>query len=296
IELATLSQADRTRREIERLRRDARSHPGDPGLQLALASLLLADGRIEEASAEFRELLARNPDLAVWERAGATLAGAEQYALARQFLEKAAASRPSALPDLALALFFTDGPQSALSVLDRVPPADRSGDYFLLRARMLDAAGEQAEAGKMLTEGLRQISVRPEAAWQAALLLLSQHRDADALAMLDRSLHVHPDDAGLRFAKAAVQGLLDQPAEARKSLREIEARWPEWDRPYLADGLLLSRAGNPAEARRQLQTAAILGGTDPAARCALANLSGMPEPDPRCACLTDLRRLLTPCR
>ena len=52
IELATLPAAERTEREIKRLREDARSHPGDPDLQLHLALLLLADRRVEEAAAE----------------------------------------------------------------------------------------------------------------------------------------------------------------------------------------------------------------------------------------------------
>src|SRR6185295_4670826 len=57
IESATQPAAKRTEREIERLRREARSHSGDAELQLHLALLLLADGRAEEAVGEFRTLL-----------------------------------------------------------------------------------------------------------------------------------------------------------------------------------------------------------------------------------------------
>jgi thioredoxin-like negative regulator of GroEL len=57
IESATQPAAERTEREIERLRREARSHSGGAELQLHLALLLLADGRAEEAVGEFRTLL-----------------------------------------------------------------------------------------------------------------------------------------------------------------------------------------------------------------------------------------------
>ncbi len=85
IELATLPAAERTQRQIERLRRDARAHPGDAELQLHLASLLLADGRLEEASAEFRELLTRNADSRFWEQAGAALVRAERSCKGRRW-------------------------------------------------------------------------------------------------------------------------------------------------------------------------------------------------------------------
>ena len=48
IESATLSAAERRAREIERFRVMARSRPDDPVLQLNLASLLLADGRLDD--------------------------------------------------------------------------------------------------------------------------------------------------------------------------------------------------------------------------------------------------------
>jgi hypothetical protein len=40
----------------------------------------------------------------------------------------------------------------------------------------------------------------------------------------------------------------------------IAARWPEWERAYLALGLLLEASKQGAEARRNIQTAIALGG------------------------------------
>src|SRR5262249_55389673 len=128
IESATLAPAERTSREIERLRRDAANHPEDAQLQLHLASPLLPDGRADDSMREFRVLLAGNADSRTWHEAGTFLLGFEQYSLARKFLERAAAARPDAILDLAMAVYFLEGPVPALNILERSPMKERSGD------------------------------------------------------------------------------------------------------------------------------------------------------------------------
>ncbi len=214
IELATLPAAERTQRQIERLRRDARAHPGDAELQLHLASLLLADGSWEEASALVR---------------------AEQYKLACEFLQRAALG-PAGRLDLAIALFFTEGPKQALEAIEKAPEGDQ--DVLLMKARILDAAGLAGEAEKVLEEGLRRAMPRPQVAQQTALLLLRHNRKGEALDFLGKATKSYPDNADLLLTQAIVQSLTDQSALAEKTLREIESRWPEWDRAYLAHGLL----------------------------------------------------------
>jgi len=294
IEAATLPAAERRERQIERLRQDSRSHPDDPELQLHLARLLLDDGRVEEAVAEFRDLLTRNAESRIWEQAGAALLRAEQYELAREFLSRAVAERPAARLDLAIATFFTEGPQQALSLIGEVPGGEQAGDYLLMKARILDAAGQTAESEKVLEQGLRQAASRPEVAWQAALLLLHHDRKAEALEVLTRAARSAPGNADLLLGKAVVLGLMDRSSEAEQALREIESRWPEWDRPYLAHGLLLEASARNREAREKLRTAVALGSQDPAASCALARLSGSPAPSPRCADLKGLRPWFLP--
>ncbi len=294
IELATLSPAERARREIERLRADARTHPGDPELQLNLALLLLADGRQEEATREFRELLRLNAAAGQCQKAGTALVQAGQYALAREFLERAAASLPAARLDLAIAVFFAAGPQQALEALGPAPEGEPSGDYLLLKARLLDAAGQPAEARQALGEGLRLSVSRPQVAEQAALLLLRGRRRQEALDLLAQAVRANPGNSDLLLLRALALGQAGRNAEAEKALAEIEARWPEWDRPYLAHGLLLERAARPAEARRRLQTALALDPQNLAARCTLARLASAPAPDPRCPCLAQFDQLLFP--
>jgi tetratricopeptide (TPR) repeat protein len=293
IELATLPAAERTEREIRRLREDAHSHPGDPDLQLHLALLLLADRRVEEAAAEFRTLLAMNADSRIWTEAGTSLVRAEQYVLAREFLERAA-DTPGTRLDLAIALFFTDGPERALQTIEGVPNGEQTGDYLLMKARILDAAGQRAESEKVLQEGLRHSISRPEVALQALPLLVSHDRNREALDLLDHAIKSSPDSVDLLVTRAIVLGLIDQNSAAEKALKEIESRWPEWDRAYVVHGLVLERSGRPKESRQKLQTAIALGSRDLAVRCALARLASSPSPDAQCGCQVALKQLLLP--
>jgi len=282
IELATFSSAERTRREIERLRQDARNHPSDPELQLSLARLLLAAGRADEAAVEFRELLTRNADSRIWEQAGESLLHTGQYELARAFLQRAEAPL-----DLAIALFFTGGPQQALQALEKVPEGGRGGDYLLMKARILDAAGQAAEADQVLQKGLQLSASRPEVVQQAALLLLRHGRNTEAQDLLGQAVKANPENSDLLLTQAIMLGLTDRLSAAEKMLKRIESRWPEWDRPYLVHGLLLE-SSRPAEARQKLQTSAALG-----SRCARARL-GQTSPDANCECAAGLRGLLLP--
>jgi tetratricopeptide (TPR) repeat protein len=256
IESATLSPAKRTRRDLDRLEREARAHPEDPELELRLASLLLASGRAGEATAKFRALLARNAERRVWQEAGVFLLGFDQYALAREFLERAG---PEANLDLAIATLFTDGPAQALEVLDRTSEASQSGDYWLLKAKILDAAGQAAEAEDVLQRGLRLSISRPRIAREAALLLARHGRFAQAIDLLERAQGGDPD---VLLAKAIVLALMDHRPAAEQSLKQIELQWPEWDRPYLAHGLLLERDGRMEEAKQEFRIASALGAED----------------------------------
>jgi tetratricopeptide (TPR) repeat protein len=290
IESATLSAPERIKREIERLRQDSHAHPDDPELLLHYASLLLADGRLDEATAEFRLLLTRNAENRVWLEAGDFLLGFEQYPLAKEFLERAAAARPAANLSLAVAVFSIDGPAAALKVLERVPEGERSGDYLLMKAKILDAAGQTEESEKILDQGLHLSISQPRIAQQAAVLLLRHGRKDAALDLLTRAAGTDPD---LLLTRAIVLGLMDRNAEAEKAVKEIESEWPEWDRPYLAHGLLLEHA-RPSEAAQKLRTAVALGSRDVAAQCALARLKSAKSSDPQCACAGGLEGLLFP--
>ncbi|MCC6366710.1 MAG: tetratricopeptide repeat protein [Bryobacterales bacterium] len=288
IELATLPAAERTRRELDRLRRDSSTHPGDTDLQFHFAALLLMDGKTAEAILQFRELLGKGGDARLWHRAGAALLAYHQYDLAAEFLERAAKEAPQSRLDLAIALFHAKGAGPALQVLDGIPAGERHGDYLLLQAQILDSAGKRLEAERVLRQGLGVTPSRPEVAEQTALLLMRLGQSKDALEFLDRAAAVHPGDPELQLIRAAVLFLSGQKPEAEKRIQEIEARWPEWDRAYLAHGLMLEQTGRPVEARRKLQTAQALGSKGLPVQCAISRVTAATAPEPACACAGSL--------
>jgi tetratricopeptide (TPR) repeat protein len=222
------------------------------------------------------------------------LVRAERYELAREFLQRATPGSPGARLDLAIALYFTDGPKQALEAIEKAPQGDQ--DVLLMKARILDAAGLAGEAKNVLKEGLRRAMPRPQVAQQTAVLLLRHNRNGEALDFLGKAIRSYPDNPDLLLTQAIVQSLAGQSALAEKTLREIESRWPEWDRAYLAHGLLLEAGGRGAEAKQRIETAIALGSQDPAARCAFARVDGSASPDLRCPCASGMEQLLfAPC-
>jgi Flp pilus assembly protein TadD len=195
---------------------------------------------------------------------------------------------------LALDLLYLEGPEPALQFLEKIPGGELAGDGLLLKANLLEAAGRKSEAEKALNQGLRLASTKPQMVQQAVLMLLRLDRKTDALDLLEQGIQANPQDLNLPLTKAIVLGLMDRFPAAEKILREIELRWPEWDRAYLAHGLLLEQSARPGDARQKLRTAMALGCQDPGLRCALARLTGEPPPASECACLTGLEQLLFP--
>lgn len=294
IELATLSVPEQREREIERFRRGAREHPDRPDYQMHLASLLMADKKNEEALREFRVLLGLNASTKVWEEAGTFLLNAKEYDLAREFLERAVSERPSARLDLAVALYYTEGPEPALQYLETLPREEMTGDGLLLKAELFDVAGKVSEAEKTLDQGLRQASVKPRMVQQAAVMLVRRNRKEDVLELLGKAIQANPQDLDLPLTRAIVLGLMDRIPAAEKVLKDIELASPEWDRAYLVHGLLLERTGRTRDARQKLQTASALGSQDPSLRCALARLAQTPDTGAECRCLAGLEQMLIP--
>jgi tetratricopeptide (TPR) repeat protein len=263
IELATLDPAGRRAREIERFRYMARTRPDDPLLQLHLAGLLLADGQVSEALQEYRTLSTLNGDATIWAQAGRTLLDAGEYETARSFLERAGSRL-----ELAEALLVTNGPGVALIELDRVPPAEYSAEYRLLRARVLDAAGRVEESQHWLAEGLKEGTPPPAIARRASLLLAKHRRYRESLDLLTRATMAAPADAELRLTEAIVLSLSGDHAAASERLRQIQARWPEWERPWLVHGLLLNDMRRPKEAASKFRAAFALGSPELPESCA----------------------------
>jgi tetratricopeptide (TPR) repeat protein len=224
-----------------------------------LAELLLVDGQISEALREYRTLSTLNGDAAIWAQAGRALLHAGEHQAARLFLERAGSRL-----DLAEALLVSAGPADALAALDGVPPTDRSAEYRLLRARVLDAAGRTEESAHWLNEALGEGTLGPVQARQASLLLAKSMRYRESLDLVARAMDAAPVDRELRLTHAIILALSGDMTTASERLRHIESRWPEWDRPWLVHGLLLTDMRRPKEAASKFRAAASLSaGADP---------------------------------
>jgi Flp pilus assembly protein TadD len=156
-----------------------------------------------------------------------------------------------------------------------------------VRARILDASGNKEESAAMLQEGLKLHPSHPEFARQASFLLLRQGRSSDAIELLKQAVQKSPQDPDLLLRLAVGVAVAGETSSAEKNLREIEAKWPEWERPYVLHGVLLERS-LPVEARQKFQTAIALGLSGEIGRCAKVRIALPRAPDSKCDCLSGL--------
>ena len=268
IDYLSLSPAEQRARYIANLRKYGESSPDDPRWKLRLGRELLVDGNTPEALEIFRSLRAAVSDPEMLSRCGRTLLEFGQYAQAREFLESALAAAPSmnaARLDLAIALFQLQNVTAALQELDKTPAAGRQGDYYLLRAQLLDAQGKMQEAADALNQGIRTAPTRSTLYLQAAAFLLKHKLYEKALSLLEQASRILPDDRELLLAQAVTLAITPRDEDAQKLLAKIQARWPEWDRPYLLNGMILEIQLKSAEALPLLETAIALGANTPEA-------------------------------
>ena len=267
IDYLSLSAADQRAQYLANLHKNVAADPSDPRWKIRLGRELLAEGKTDEGLGIFLEL--RNvQDPSLLASSGRILLEFERYELARPFLESAITAAPAmsaARLDLAIALFHLQSPDTALSELDKTPAEDRKGDYYLLRAEILDSLGKIDEAANALNRGIQAAPTRPSLYYQATGFLLKHKLYHEALALLEQVARVLPDERELLLAQVVTLDLLRREVDAQKLLAKIQARWPEWDRPYLLNGILLEIQLKSAEARQVLETAIALGANTPEA-------------------------------
>jgi Flp pilus assembly protein TadD len=258
-----------------------RMKPRDPALRVLLGKELLADGKTAQALQAFQQVLTLRTEPKMLADCGKALLKVEQYDAAREFLQRVINADPSdtdARLDLAIAVFHISGPAAGLAELEKLPATQRRGDYFLLQAQMLDAQGKEDEARVSLNRGLRSAPTRPDLYFQAALFLIKYKRFQRAVTLLQQALQLIPNEPKLMLTEAVAYGLMDRPEESRKIIADIESRWPEWSKPYLIEGIILSGHAKFSEAKPILETAVALGSDEPAAyyNLALANIRTTP--------------------
>ena len=239
--------------------------PSDGAAQLRFLQLSLDDGRMDRAADAARRIAGLRPDAVVLAGAGRALLESNQYSLARNLLERAAAAASSADVDLdlAIAVFHVEGAKAGLDRLDHVAEAARGGDYYLARAQMLDASGKPADAAAALEQALRAAPKRADLYRQAAAFLVGNGKAAEALRLLDQAARDLPGEREIPLAKAVALELSGQSAAAGDLLKEIQSRWPEWPAGWVARGIVLGTHGSFEEARQALETAVSLGARSP---------------------------------
>jgi tetratricopeptide (TPR) repeat protein len=244
------------------LRRTITTRPEDPALRVRLANALLREGKTDEALESFRAARKLTSDATLLASCGKTLLDYELYAAAQEFLEPALAanhSAPDLRLDLATASFHAAGPEAGLQVLDGTPPAQQKGDYFLLRAQILDAMNKPEEAAKSLNRGFATAPTRADLYFQAAIFLIKHEQYKRAIRFLEQAKPAIPDAPELQLLQAMAYELVRDHDNTLRILTQIESRWPEWALPYMVQGITLAIRLRSAEAEPVLKNAIALG-------------------------------------
>jgi protein O-GlcNAc transferase len=219
VEFLSLSPEEQYARYRAGVERTVHSNPSNAEAQVQYLKLTLEDGKTDEAAAVSRHILDLKPNLGALADAAATLLSAGQYSLAQEFLQHAIeiAGPVGDLPlDRAIAAFHIVNAHTALDQMDRIPEAQRTGDYYLARAQMLDAANKPAEAIAAVNQAIEKAPSRPELYRQAISFLLRNHRVPQALQLLDTADRVLPDDPEIVQIRATTTELASKTEAARR--------------------------------------------------------------------------------
>ncbi|MGA2606995.1 MAG: tetratricopeptide repeat protein [Terriglobia bacterium] len=267
---------------MENLQRTITTWPDDPSLRVQLGKTLLRQGKTDEAIAAFRAVhkLTSNPDLL--DTCGKALFDFGQYAASREFLEPAVAASPSAADlrlDLAIAVFHSASAEEALKVLDETPLQQRKGDYFLLRAQILDTMQMPEAAAEALNRGFDAAPTRADLYFEAALFLIKHKQYHRAIRLLDQASRALPDAPELQLTEAMAYEMVQQNEDSLRILTQLESRWPEWSLPYELQGISLETRVRSAQAKPLLETAISLGASDPNVYYYLASAITHDRPD-----------------
>jgi tetratricopeptide (TPR) repeat protein len=238
-----------------RIEKAIAEHPDDAAMQVNYLKLSISDGQIPQATAAAQKILALKPGAILLTDAGRAMLTAQQYAIAKDLLEQAAASEGATGLDLDLAnaLFHTSGAAAGLRQLDKVPASARGSDYYALRARMLPPA----DAIPAIRQAIQMEPERTGLYWQAAAMMVKNRRTAEALQLL--SATGTPRNAQTAAMRALLLDMTAKTAEGRKVLAEARRQWPEAAPLWLAQASIDAAHGLTAEAKKSGETAAQLG-------------------------------------
>ena len=166
-----------------------------------------------------------------------------------------------------------------MKTLDETPAAQRQGDYFLLRAQILDAMNKPEEAGEALSHGLNASPARADLYFQGATFLMKHKQYHRALHFLERATQVHPDSPELLLTETMAYDMVQQYDDSARLLAQIESRWPEWSLVYEIHGISLETRLRSSQAQPLLERAIRLGARDANVYYYLASAISHAHPD-----------------
>jgi tetratricopeptide (TPR) repeat protein len=261
----SLSPQQQYAKYMENLQRTITTRPNDPTLRVQLGETLLRQGKDEDAIKAFRTVLKLTTRTDLLNTCGKDLLDYGQYALAREFLEPLLAVNPADAVlrlNLAIAVFHSGSAVEALKVLEGTSPDQRKGDYFLLRAQILDAMNRPEEAAEALNHAFNAAPTRPDLYFEAALFLIKHKQYHRTIRLLEKATGAIPDAPELQLTLAMTYGMAQEFEQSTRTLTQIESRWPEWSLPYEIHGISLETRLRSAEALQPLETAISLGAHD----------------------------------
>jgi tetratricopeptide (TPR) repeat protein len=278
------SSPEQERAEIIRmLRVRLQGSPNDVGARVQLAKDLLGGGHTAEALQTYDGVFAFAPDAKTLSDCGVTLLNYDQYALARKFFKAAVSANPSQISaqlDLAVASYHSEGASAGIAELDRIPASQRHASYYLLKAQMLDEEGKTETAAQSLNQALREGPAGPGLYFQASLFLIKHGRYEEAQGFSRKAVEGFPNSRRLLLVEAMTDGMAGRPADGLQVLRQLERHWPDWDQPYLIEGIILVDHSHLRQAKPRLETAIRLGAREPTAFYNLAEADMNPaSPD-----------------
>jgi len=269
VDYLSLPPEQRHKEYRARVENAVRDHPEDSAAQVAYLRLALEDGASDKVAGAAQRIAALKPGAAVLAGTGHALLEANRYDLAKDLLEQAVSAGAGAdvALDLAIATYRTEGAatgaKAGLAVMDRIPAFDRSGDYYMARAQMLDSSGDSEGAASALGQSLSGASKRPDLYQQAIGFLVRKGRAPEALKWSDEAARIFPENREILLMKATTLEFAGRADDAERLLNELQKRWPEWSAVWMAHGIILDTHRNYEEARRALETAITLGAGGP---------------------------------
>ncbi len=222
-------------------------HPESARVREAYARLLLGEGRLEEARAQFLELARMDPQnpeplFAL----GALALESERYGAAREYFHRYLAATGPTGPGRNQDLLYTDMSQvaegerqygEALSWLHKVQGAKQRAVAAMSEALVLGRMGRIAEAKRKLdaipaptpADQVQHLLAQAE-------LLRDAHHDQEAYRLLQHALKQHPGDPDLLYGAAMAAEQINRVDVMEKLLRRLMTLHPDYAHAYNALG------------------------------------------------------------